>query len=94
MLKHEIMDRLEDVIDSELANIYDTLDIKTGNIAPDQNLCWDESIEKMAELFIDLINDNNHENLSMPQMFERLKMESEKLKWTHIKQPSNKKMLN
>lgn len=58
MKKEEIETRLSDVVENELTKIYVEMEIKTGNIEPLQALKWDEIVNNMTDLFIELINQN------------------------------------
>ena len=51
--------RIDLALENELARIYNDLNISSGDILPDQALQWEKLTEEMAQLFTNLIQQNN-----------------------------------
>jgi hypothetical protein len=57
----DIQNRISKVLENELATIYTELEINTGDISPLQSLQWDEITKKAADLFAELLEQNEGE---------------------------------
>lgn len=50
--------RISDVLEAELARIYDEQWITSGDVTPEQYLAWEHHTEALAKLFAELIEQN------------------------------------
>lgn len=56
--KEKISEKLNEVIENTLSDIYSEYGVKFGDISPEQTLQWDEYISNFADLFEKLITQN------------------------------------
>lgn len=54
----DLKNRISEVLETELAKIYEEQDIESGDISPWDSLKWDEVTASAAELFQQLIEWN------------------------------------
>lgn len=50
--------RISEVLENELASIYEEQNIQTGDISPEQFFEWERLTTATAKLFVELINQN------------------------------------
>lgn len=56
--KETLLERILDMMESELTYIYDEEGVKTGDITPLQLLKWQRLAKETADLFAELIEQN------------------------------------
>lgn len=56
--KETLLDRIMDMMESELTYIYDEEGIKSGDISPLQHREWERLANDMTNLFAELIEQN------------------------------------
>lgn len=56
--KETLLERILDMMESELTYIYDEEGVKTGDISPLQHLKWQRLAKETANLFAELIEQN------------------------------------
>jgi hypothetical protein len=54
-----VRERIYNTLEELLGAIMDENDVRTGDIAPEQSLAWDDLIENMAELVVMLVEQNS-----------------------------------
>lgn len=56
--KETLLNRISDMMESELSYIYDEEGIKSGDISPLQYLEWQRLTNEITSLFLELIEQN------------------------------------
>ena len=56
--KGTLLNRIKDMMESELSYIYDEEGVKSGDISPLQHLQWERLAKETADLFAELIEQN------------------------------------
>ena len=62
----ELTKRIDEALEAELSRIYDEKGITTGDITPEQQIDWDRATEFLAELFAELIEQNEENGVLLP----------------------------
>lgn len=53
-----LKERIDTALQGVLCDVYDDLLIKSGDITPGQSSSWDSTVESLADLFMELIDQN------------------------------------